>query len=194
MHRNGMPARRAAARLVRASGPAGLAITAVVLAAALTACGIRPAHGNRGAPHHGPEHAVLATPARAVSRRQPRQPPGAFQTTRTFRLGAGRATRTFTFREQSGVILRNQLTVRHGVRAFADARIPHVAGAKVRSWASRNNPSLSCRPDGAFDVCTQGEEWCPMPEATWQFHLVKLSGPAGPIRFDYVVAAPPPQN
>lgn len=30
-----------------------------------------------------------------------------------------------------------------------------------------------------------------MPQATWHFHLVKLSGPAGSIRFDYVVAAPP---
>lgn len=189
-----MPAQRTAARIVRASGLAGLAIAAVVLAAALTACGTRPAHGNRGAPHHGPEHAVLATPAGAASRRQPRQAPAAFQTTRTFRLGAGRAARTFTFRERSGVILRNQLTVRHGVRAFVDARIPDVAGAKVWSRASRNDPASRCRRDGAFDVCTQGEEWCPMPQATWHFRLVKLSGPAGPIRFDYVVAAPPPQR
>src|SRR6266496_5465680 len=105
MHRNGIPAERTAARIVRASGPAGMAITAVVLAATLTACGTRPAHGNRGAPHHGPEHAVLATPAGAVSRHQPRHPPAAFRTTRTFHLGAGRATRTFTFRERSGVIL-----------------------------------------------------------------------------------------
>ncbi len=29
-----------------------------------------------------------------------------------------------------------------------------------------------------------------MPQATWHFRLVKLGGPAGPIRFDYVVAAP----
>src|SRR6266699_2779239 len=190
MYRNEMPARRAAARIVRASGPAGMAITAVVLAAALVACGTRPAHGNRG-PRHGPAHAALATPAGAVNQRQPRRPSTAFQTTRTFQLGVGRATRTFTFREQGGVILRNQLTVRHGVRAFVDARIPGVAGAKVWSWASRNDPLSPCRRDGAFDVCTQGEEWCPMPQATWHFRLVKLGGPAGPIRFDYVVAAPP---
>jgi hypothetical protein len=194
MHRNGIPAERTAARIVRASGPAGLAMTAVALAATLTACGIRSAHGNRGTPHHGPEHTVLTSPGEAVSRDQPRQPSTAFQTTRTFYLGAGRATRTFNFRERSGVILRNQLTVRHGVRAFVDARIPDVAGAKVNSRASRNDPSSRCRRDGAFDVCTQGEEWCPMPQATWHFHLVKLSGPAGPIRFDYVVAAPPPQR
>ncbi len=137
---------------------------------------------------------MLATPAGAVSRHQPGQRSTAFQTTRTFQLGAGRVTRTFSFRERSGVILRNQLTVRHGVRAFAVARIPDVAGAKVWSWASRNDPSSSCRRDGALKVCTQGEEWCPMPQATWHFRLIKLSGPAGPIRFDYVVAAPPPQR
>lgn len=135
---------------------------------------------------------VAAHPAAADSQRQ--QPQAAatrFQTTRTFELDASHATRTFTLREQSGVILVNRLTVPHGVRAFVDARIPHLASARVSSWPSRNNPSLSCRRHGAFDVCAQSEEWCPMPQATWHFHLVKLSGPTGPIRFDYVVAAPP---
>jgi hypothetical protein len=186
-----MPARRAAARIAVAGGPASLVLAAVVLAAALTACGSRPAPGNQGAPRHGLDHAVLAAPAGAVSRHPPRQPSAVFQTTRTFEVGAGRATRTFTFREPSGVILRNQLTVRHGVRVFVDARIPDVAGATAWSWASRSDPSLSCRGDGGFDVCAQGEQWCPMPQATWHFRLVKLSGPAGPIRFDYVVAPPP---
>ena len=117
-----------------------------------------------------------------------------FQTTRTFELGTGRATRTFTLRERDGVILINRLTVSHGVRAFVDARIPGLAGARVSSWMNRNDPSLACRSRRAFDVCTQGEEWCPMPQAVWQFRLVKLSGPAGPVRFDYVVAAPPAQG
>lgn len=115
----------------------------------------------------------------------------AFQITRTFDLDAGRATRTFALHERGGVILVNRLTVPHGVRAFVDARIPGLAGARVSSWASRNGPSLVCRRRAAFDVCTQSEEWCPMPQAIWHFRLVKLSGPAGPVRFDYVVAAPP---
>ena len=38
-----------------------MVITVVVLAAALAACGTRPAHVNQGAPHHGPEHAVRTT-------------------------------------------------------------------------------------------------------------------------------------
>jgi len=117
-----------------------------------------------------------------------------FQTTRTFEFGTGRATRTFTLRERDGVILINRLTVSHGVRAFVDAWIPGLAGAPVSSWMNRNDPSLACRSRRAFDVCTQGEEWCPMPQAVWQFRLVKLSGPAGPVRFDYVVAAPPAQG
>jgi hypothetical protein len=139
--------------------------------------------------------ALLLWPAQAVGaagRRDASSRP--FQTTRTFHLAAGRATRTFTFREDSGVIFLNRLTVPHGVHAYVDARIPHVAGAKVWSWPVRDNPSLSCRRRGAVDVCTQGEEWCPMPQATWHFHLEKLSGPAGAIRFDYVVTAPPPKR
>jgi hypothetical protein len=115
----------------------------------------------------------------------------AFETTRTFELGAGRVTRTFTLRERGGVILVNRLTVSRGVRAFVEARIPGLAGARVSSWTSRNDPSLGCRRSGGFDVCTQGEEWCPMPPAVWHFQLVKISGPAGYARFDYIVAAPP---
>jgi hypothetical protein len=130
---------------------------------------------------------ALAQPAGAEA---PRASP-AFQTTRTFELGAGRATRTFTLHERDGVILINRLTVLQGVRAVVEARIPGLAGARVSSWTSRNDPSLVCRRRGAFDVCTQSEEWCPMPKAVWQFRLVKFSGSAGPVRFDYVVAAPP---
>jgi hypothetical protein len=134
---------------------------------------------------------MAVQPVAANSQRQAQTAATRFQTIRTFNLDGGRAARTFTFRERSGVILLNRLTVLHGVRAFVDTRIPHLAGARVSSWPSRNNPSLACRRHGPVDVCTQSEEWCPMPQAIWHFHLVKLSGPAGPIRFDYVVAAPP---
>src|SRR5258708_28541104 len=129
MTRNGTPARQAAARIAVAAGPASLVLAAVALAAALPACGSRPAPGNQGAPRHGLDHAALAAPAGAVSRHPPRQPSAVFQTTRTFELGAGRATRTFTFREPTGVILLYQLTVRHQVRVVVDARIPHLPRA-----------------------------------------------------------------
>jgi hypothetical protein len=114
-----------------------------------------------------------------------------FVTERTFLLPAGRVTRAFTLQERRGVILLNRLSVPRGVRAFVDATIPGVAGARVTSWPARNDPSLSCWSRGSFEVCSQGEEWCPMPRAVWRFRLVKLSGPAGQVRFDYVVAPPP---
>jgi hypothetical protein len=137
--------------------------------------------------------AVAATPATADPRAtQARPAAGDFQTTRTFHLDAGHAIRTFTFRERGGVILLNRITVPGGVRLVVVARIPGLAGARVVSWSRRNDPSLSCRTRRGSVVCTQGEEWCPMPAAVWHFRLVKLSGPAGAIRFDYKVAPPPP--
>lgn len=114
-----------------------------------------------------------------------------FETSRTFELGVGRATRTFTFRERSGVILVNRLTVVGGVRVVVAARIPHLAGAEVAIWPLPGGPSLRCHRRGVFEICNQEAEWCPMPPAVWHFHLVKLSGPAGPVRFDYVVAPAP---
>lgn len=116
-----------------------------------------------------------------------------FKTARTFELPAGRASRFFTLHERSGVILVNRLTVRHGVRVTVYASIPHLAGARVTSWPVQRgrDAALACRSKGRYEVCTQGEEWCPMPEATWHFDLTKLSGPAGRVRFDYLVAPPP---
>jgi hypothetical protein len=104
-------------------------------------------------------------------------------------LDAGRTSRTFTLWERAGVILLNRLIVRHGVRAYVDGSMPNVAGARVS--AAPDRADRSCRRKGRLDVCTQGEEWCPMPEATWRFRLVKLAGPSGPVRFDFVVAPPP---
>ena len=137
---------------------------------------------------------VVAQAVAADAARSPTTRPGGFQTSRVFDLGAGPAARTFTLRERSGVILLNRITVPHGVRALVEATIPGLAGARVTSWLARNDPSLSCRLRGASEVCTQSEEWCPMPQATWHFRLVKLRGPAGPIRLDYVVATPPQQG
>lgn len=133
---------------------------------------------------------VVALPALARSS-GPGETFDRFQTSRTFNLEAGNVVREFTFRERSGVIIVNRLTVQRGVRAFVDARIPGIAGAGVSTWPRQSDPFLSCRNAGRTSICTQAEEWCPMPQAIWRFRLVKLGGPAGPIRFDYLVAAPP---
>lgn len=119
----------------------------------------------------------------AAGQHQPRRPPAAFQTKRTFHLGAWIVTRTFIPRERDDVILSNRFTVRHRVRVFIDVH-PDTADLKIRGWARRNHPSLSCRRHGGFDVYTQCEQRCPMPQATWHFRHVKLSGPTGPVRFD----------
>lgn len=139
---------------------------------------------------------LVVLPAAATAPERRRTGARGFETTRTFQLPAGPASRTFTFHERSGVILVNRLTVRQGARVVVEARIPHLAGARVISWPDQRGrgASLSCRRKGAHEICTQGEEWCPMPEATWHFHLVKLVGPAGTVRFDYVVAPPPPRR
>lgn len=110
-------------------------------------------------------------------------------TSRAFHLGPGRATRTFTLQEPAGVILLNRITIPHGALVVVSAEIPGVAGARVSSVPKPYR--AACKRRGTQDVCTQGEEWCPMPKATWHVRLVKLSGPAGLVRFDYVVAPPP---
>jgi hypothetical protein len=159
---------------------AGILIAVIVLGTSITARGTAVDHRQHNASYSPTE----------VSGHQARAAGIVFQTTRVFRLGPGRATRTFTLQEGSGVILRNQLTVRPGVRAFVKSRIPGVAGATVWTRPSRTHPSI-CRRHGQFNVCMQYEEWCPMPQATWHFRLVKLGGPAGLVRFDYVVGSPP---
>ncbi len=68
----------------------------------------------------------------------------------------------------------------------ASVQSEHRSGRSVLRYLNVMLPRGS-----AFDVCAEGVQWCPMPQATWHFRLVKLSGPAGPVRFDYVVAAPP---
>lgn len=138
---------------------------------------------------------LLVLPAAAAATGSAVARPGVrFETERSFVFGPGRETRTFTFRERSGVILVNELTVPHGVRAVAVEEIPHLAGARVISWPDPNDPSLACSTTGATELCAQGEEWCPMPRATWKIQLTKLSGPAGTILLDYLVAPPPDQG
>jgi hypothetical protein len=139
---------------------------------------------------------LAVQPSAATAPKRTRMTAHGFETTRTFQLPAGRAARVFTLHERSGVILLNRLTVRPGVRVTVYASIPHLAGAGVVSWPEQRgrDAALSCRRKGAYEVCTQGEEWCPMPETTWHVHLVKLSGTAGPARFDYLVGQPPQQD
>jgi len=105
-------------------------------------------------------------------------------------LGPGRAEASFRLHKPDGVILLFRATVPHGAKVRVDGRIPGVAGVRLNTaWSA-----LSCRRRGASDVCVQQEEWCPMPEATWHFRVIKTSGPAGAVRIDFVVGNPPRQT
>jgi hypothetical protein len=106
----------------------------------------------------------------------------ASRTSRTVVFGLDAGRHVFTMRQPRGVVLLTRLTVTHGIRASADARIPGVAGVRVSTTSA-------CRR-GAVDVCTQSQEWCPMPRAAWRVHLRKTAGPAGVVRFDFVVGRP----
>ncbi len=151
MHTSGIWARRTAARAAGARRSAGMAVAAVAVAVALTACGSRPAHGLQGASHRRPAPAALAA---AGSGHRSRQLRSLVQATRTFRLGPGRATRTFTFRERGGVILLNQLTARHAVRAYvvepAESQLDHLVSVYAQPGAFA--ASIAWYPAGAATV------------------------------------------
>jgi hypothetical protein len=106
-------------------------------------------------------------------------------------LGPGRAQGTLSVREPSGVILLARIAAPRGVRAFVNATIPGIAGVTISTVHNRRDPSLSCRLHGGVSVCTQAEQWCPMPAATWRLHVVKQSGPAGQVQIDFVVGPKP---
>lgn len=118
-------------------------------------------------------------------------PGGHTQTSRILVVPAGATQRRFTMREPAGVMLLTRITVPHGVHAYVDATIPGVGGARFSTALARRDPGLTCRRIGADDVCIQQQEWCPMPAGRWHVHLVKTSGPAGPIRIDFVIGPPP---
>jgi hypothetical protein len=104
-------------------------------------------------------------------------------------LGPGRAEASFRLHRPDGVILLFRATVPRGAKVRVDGRIPGVADVSFDT-TTQPSPVFSCRHRGAKDVCVQQEEWCPMPEASWRFRVIKTSGPAGPIRVDFVVGNP----
>jgi hypothetical protein len=95
--------------------------------------------------------------------------------------------RRFDVSEPAGAIQLLRVTVPHGTRARITGTIPQVAGVSISTPRQRSDPSESCRRGGGTNLCTQSEEACPMPPATWHFRLHKLSGPAGVIRLEFLV-------
>jgi hypothetical protein len=112
----------------------------------------------------------------------------------SFRSPPGRAEASFAMHEPAGVILLAQISAPRGVRAVVDATNPFGGSASVATIATRRDPSHPCRLRDRVNVCTQAYEACPLVEATWRFHIVKLSGPAGAVRVDFIVGARPSQT
>jgi hypothetical protein len=117
---------------------------------------------------------------------------GQTKTSRWFQTRPGPARRVFTMRQPVGIILLTRLTTTYGIRASAAATSPGLAGVRVVNYGNLGNPS-PCRRRGSVEVCTQPQEGCPMPKAVWRVHLLKAGGPAGLVRFDFVVGKAPTQ-
>jgi hypothetical protein len=105
-------------------------------------------------------------------------------------FGAGRQVRSFRMREPEGVILHYWISAPAGARVRGWAQIPHVTTRleiRTAPYGSRSG----CVRRRARVVCTQGEEWCPMPRRTWHFHVLKLAGRAGDVVMRFRVGIPP---
>jgi hypothetical protein len=115
---------------------------------------------------------------------------GKTKTSRWLQTGPGPARRVFTMRQPAGIVLLTRLATTYGIRASAAATIPRLAGVRVLNYGKLGDPS-PCRRRGSLMVCTQAQEGCPMPKAVWRVHVLKAGGPAGLVRFDFVVGKAP---
>ena len=130
---------------------------------------------------------ALAGAMCSVGNASPPKAHGKSKTSVWFQAGPGHASRVFTMRQPRGVVRLTRLTTTYGIRASAAATmLPGRAGVRVVNWDSPGNPP-PCRRRGSLLVCTQSQEGCPMRKALWRVHLLKTGGPAGLVRFDFVV-------
>jgi hypothetical protein len=145
-----------------------------MLAALLVACGSVSGAGRAARPPaRGTAEAVVVSRHAAL-----------------LRFRAGRRSLSFRLREPAGVILLYRISAPVHVQVRGFVQVPAVT-VPLRIATRRIGPSSSCTNDGARVVCTVGEEWCPMPAATWSFHVDKLNGPASEVRLSFRVGPPP---
>ncbi len=111
------------------------------------------------------------------------------QRSRSIWVPESAAVRRFALVEPAGVIQLLRITMPRGTRASLTASIPHLASVAMSAPQSQL-PSQACERRGRVDVCTQAEETCPMPAATWRLRLRKLAGPPGEIRVQFTVGQP----
>jgi hypothetical protein len=95
-------------------------------------------------------------------------------------FGGGRQVGSFRMREPAGVILRYRISAPAGARVRGWAQVPHLT-APLEIHTASTGPRSACVDRRSRVVCTQGEEWCPMPRRTWNFRVLKLTGRAGNV-------------
>jgi hypothetical protein len=107
----------------------------------------------------------------------------------TLDLGAGRQKRSFRIHEPRGVIRVYRVEAPRDTKVQGTARLPGVT-VPLAIAADSTGPARDCVRTATRVTCTQGEEACPMPRGTWRVHLVKSSGPAGPVKLHLRVGPP----
>lgn len=103
------------------------------------------------------------------------------------RMPAGAKVTRLQISEPAGVIRLLRVVAPRGTRLTITGVIPGLAGVSIPVPRDRRANAETCSRHGSATVCTEGEEACPMPPATWYFRVRKLAGPAGRIRIDFVV-------
>lgn len=93
--------------------------------------------------------------------------------------------------EPAGVIRLFRVTAPVGTHVRVSSTIGGIAGVSTSIPALRDDPSDTCTQRDGRVACTQAEEWCPMPAASWRIRVRKYSGPAGWIRITFAVGPLP---
>jgi len=110
--------------------------------------------------------------------------------TAAVRFGSGHASRVLLLHEPPGVIVLYRISAPRGADVRASVQIPGVT-VPLRIATPPTGLQRSCRARGSRVTCTVGEEWCPMPEATWRVRLEKRAGPPGDVILTFRAGNPP---
>jgi hypothetical protein len=111
----------------------------------------------------------------------------------TLHFDRGPQSLPFRLHEPSGVILLYRVSAPRGTKLRAYAQLPRIT-VPLRIATGPIGPGRACTELRSRISCTVGEEWCPMPEGTWHFHVEKLAGPAGDVVVSFRIGNPPGQS
>jgi hypothetical protein len=90
-------------------------------------------------------------------------------------------------RRPYGIVRLARITAKSGIRASVEATAGHLLAVSLSNDPQHDDPARECRSRGDLEICTVAQEGCPSPPALWRVRLEKRGGPAGLVRFDFVV-------